>query len=277
MIHCKEFPKKTFRDKEEMFKALRENKETLSAQKKMITKEADAVVFVSEVKNDKGETVKADAVDITDVNKLRLKVVINTTNLMDSHSDVHFNGIWKKSVKEKKNLYLLQEHRMKFDHIISDNVKASVQLMNWSDLGQKFIGQTEALVFDVEIDKRNEYMFQQYAKGYVKNHSVGMRYVKIELAINSEYKWDVEEKEVWDKYIDQIANREVADDKGYFWAVTEAKIIEGSAVPIGSNTITPTLEVEVKNNEPSKDTQKREAEKSLQTEKRKLITNILNH
>ena len=276
MIAIKEFPGKTFRDKEEMFKALRDNKGTLSAQKKMITKQADSVVFISEVKDTKGNTVKAEAVDVTDVDKLRLKVVINTTNLMDSHSDVHFMGIWKKSVKEKKDLYLLQEHRMKFDHIISDNVKASVQLMNWSDLGQKFKGQTEALVFDVEIDKRNEFMFHQYAKGYVKNHSVGMRYVKMELAINSESKWDIEEKEVWDKYIDQIANKEVAEEKGYFWAVTEAKIIEGSAVPIGSNTITPTLEVEVKNIEPSNDTQKQEADaRSLQH--KQLLTNILNN
>jgi hypothetical protein len=27
-------------------------------------------------------------------------------------------------------------------------------------------------------------MFNQYAKGYVKEHSVGMRYVKLELAVN---------------------------------------------------------------------------------------------
>jgi hypothetical protein len=37
--------------------------------------------------------------------------------------------------------------------------------------------ETEALVFNVEIDKdRNDFMFNQYAKGYVKEHSVGMRY-----------------------------------------------------------------------------------------------------
>lgn len=277
MITCKEFPNKTFRDKEEMFKALRENKDTLIAQKKMITKEADAVVYVSKIEDSKGNALKADSIDITEVNKLKLKLVINTTNIMDSHSDVHLKGIWKKSVKEKKDLYLLQEHRMLFSHIITDDVKASVQLMNWSDLGQKYKGQTEALIFDASVDKRNEFMFQQYAKGFVKNHSVGMRYTKIEMAINSESKWDVEEKEVWDKYIDDIVNKEVAEEKGYFWAVTEAKIIEGSAVPIGSNTVTPTLEIEVKDNEPSNDTQKQEeAERSLQ-ESRKKIINILNN
>lgn len=271
MIVCKEFPNKTFRDKEEMFKALRENKNTLIAQKKMITKEADAFVFIPEVKTEKGENFKADAIDTTTIKELQLKLVINTTNVIDSHSDVHLKGIWKKTLKEKKGFYLLQEHQMKFNHIITDNVKASVQLMNWSELDQNYKGQTEALIFDATIDKRNEYMFKQYAKGYVKNHSVGMRYVKIELAINSDSKWDVEEKEVWDKYIDEIVNKELAEQKGYFWAVSEAKIIEGSAVPIGSNTITPTLSTESKNIEPSTDTQKAEAEKSLQEKKEYLL------
>jgi hypothetical protein len=56
---------------------------------------------------------------------------------------------------------------------------------------------TEALVFNVEIDKdRNDFMFNQYAKGYVKEHSVGMRYVKLELAVNSDSKYDAEEKAI---------------------------------------------------------------------------------
>jgi hypothetical protein len=33
-------------------------------------------------------------------------------------------------------------------------------------------------------------MFNQYAKGYVKEHSVGMRYVKLELAVNSDSKYE---------------------------------------------------------------------------------------
>ena len=49
------------------------------------------------------------------------------------------------------------------------------------------------------------------------------------------------EKAVYDKYIDDILNKEEVKKDGYFWAVTEAKAIEGSAVPIGSNTITPTI------------------------------------
>ena len=244
MIVCKELNKE-YESKEEMYKALVENKSSIIAQKKMQTKEADTVSFV--VNNN---VSKADPI-ISDTSKISAKLVINTTNVMDSHSDVHLKGIWNKSLKEQRNLYLLQEHQMKFDKIISDEVKASAELMTFKELGSNLKGDTEALIFDVGIDKRNAFMFGQYAKGYVKNHSVGMRYVKIEMAINSEDKWSIEEKEVWDKYIDEIANKEQAETQGYFFAVSEAKIIEGSAVPIGSNTITPTL-----NTEAVKDTSK---------------------
>ena len=70
-------------------------------------------------------------------------------------------------------------------------------------------------------------MSKKYKQNKVKNHSVGMRYVKLDLAMNSESKWDEEEKKVWDKYYPIVANKEVADERGYFWVVTEAKIIEG--------------------------------------------------
>ena len=136
---------------------------------------------------------------------------------------------------------------MKFDKIITDKVKAAIRVMNWKELGYSYEGTTEALVFDCDVDKaRNPFMFEQYSKGYVKNHSVGMRYVTLELALNSESKFDIEEKEVWDKHISEIANKDVAEDQGYFWAVGEAKIVEGSAVPVGSNTITPVLSIEAK-------------------------------
>lgn len=270
MILIKEFPKRQFSTREEMFKALRENKLDLMAQKKMITKQADPVCYNYRAENEKGEVIKADIVNINSINTLKMDLVINTTNVMDSHSDVHLKGIWNKSIKEKKDLYLLQEHKMTFANIITDNVKSAIKEMNWSEVGAEYEGKTEALIFSVEANKdRNTYMFEQYAKGFVKNHSVGMRYVKIDLALNSESKWDVEEKEVWDKYIDQVANKKQAEDLGYFWAVTEAKIIEGSAVPIGSNTFTPTLNIESK--EAVIDTSKDEAAKALQNKKEYLI------
>lgn len=52
-----------------------------------------------------------------------------------------------------------------------------------------------------------------------------------------------EEKKVWDKYYPDIANKGTADERGYFWVVKQAAVIEGSAVVKGSNQYTP-VEVE---------------------------------
>lgn len=267
-----------FQTKEELFKFLRENKQALISEKKFDLKRADSVSSVLGTygrKKDGTELKSVAEIDMPELDSLKVMVVINTTNILDSHGDVHIPGLWKKSLQETKLIYHLQEHEMKFDKIISDEVKAYTKSMTWADLGESFLGNTEALIFETVVkEERNEFMFAQYLKGYVKNHSVGMRYVKIELAINSESKWDAEEKAVWDKYIDQIVNKEDAMNQGYFWAVTEAKVIEGSAVVRGSNYVTPTISVSQV--EPSEDTQSKiEPPKALETKTvDELLTNI---
>jgi len=266
MIVVKEFPNKEFATKEDLFTALRENKSTLIAQKKGQNKESDSTFYFVGVETEKGEVVKAEENESSDPTKLKAVLAINTTNLLDSHGDVHLKGIWKKSISEQKNVLLLQEHQMKFDKIISDNVTVSTKTMSWKSLGYDLEGNTEVLMFGAEIDKdRNEFMFKQYAKGYVKEHSVGMRYVKIEMAINSESKYDSEEKAVWDKYYPEIVNKDLADSRGYFWAVTEAKVIEGSAVVKGSNFATPTISIEAVKDTPIEQEQKQEPAEVTQT------------
>ena len=65
------------------------------------------------------------------------------------------------------------------------------------------------------------------------------------------------QKENWDKYIEMVANRADAEADGYFWAILEAQIIEGSAVLFASNCVTPTLETTLlgTKNEPLTSTQ----------------------
>mgnify|MGYP001002217270 FL=1 len=234
-----------FKDKAQLFAYLRANKQLLVTAKKSAIKYADAIMFSPFVTNSTGKIEKAVAnIELLNANEFPVDIVINTTYIRDSHKDVHIDGIWKKSISERKMIYHLQEHEMRFDKVISDTVRASTRKMTWAELGENYEGSTEALVFHSTITKdRNPFMFEQYARGYVKNHSVGMQYVKIDLAMNSESKYDQDEKAVWDKYIDKIANREEVEADGYFWAVTEAKLIEGSAVLIGSNRVTPTINI----------------------------------
>lgn len=225
----------------DLFDFLIKNKSVLIAEKKYNIKHADAFSISGLCVNDNGEIVKATVPE--GATKLKATLVINTTFWMDSHKDVHIDGLWKKSIQENKSMYLLQEHSLSFKGIITDEVKPYTQRLSWKSLGINVPGETEALVFDATIyADRNPYMFDQYRKGNVKNHSVGMRYVNLELAINDEdYK---EEYAVWNKYFDRIANKAEAEETGYFWAVKEGKAIEGSAVPIGSNIVTPTLSVD---------------------------------
>lgn len=252
-----------FENKGDLFKFLIKNKQTLINQKKAITKEADSVNFhpSSIIEGEKeNATIKAitKADPVQDLgNEHKVKVIINTTNLMDSHNDVHLPGLWNKSLSENKSIMHLQEHRMAFDKIISDgeDLKSFVQDFNWKEFGQNFIGKTQALVFESNIRKsRNEFMLNQYANGFVKQHSVGMRYVKLGLAMNDDS--NATEFEAWEKYFPIIANKERADEKGFFWFVPEAKIIEGSSVPLGSNHVTPTIDN--KNIQPLKNTETEE-------------------
>jgi len=263
----------TYENKADLFKWLKENKTFLLQAKKAQIKEADAVLFAQGASTPEAVN-KAETQAQPDPTKLQVKAVINTTNLMDSHDDVHIKGIWNKSLNERKSYYLLQEHQMKFDKVISDEVKASAVEISWAELGQSYEGKTQALVFDATLEQKvNPFMFEQYQNGRVKNHSVGMQYVKIQLAVNSEDKYFKDEKETWDKYVGEIVNRELAEDKGYFWAVTEAKIIEGSAVLVGSNRVTPTLNT----SEPSKSLTTQEPSEDTPTQVEKVDwTYILN-
>jgi hypothetical protein len=235
-----------FKTKKELYKFLVENRDKLIAQKKAVKKEADCPVVVAPTlvfdKKTAAQKEQGVMIDPVSLNSLKAVCVINTTNFLDSHNDLHLPGIWNKSLLDNKMIMHIQEHNMAFDKIIADGVdlKAYTKNFTWAELGYSYKGNTEALVFESNIQrKRNEFMLNQYANGWVKNHSVGMYYVKMDFAINDE---DLpNEYEAWKKYYPQIANPEVADERGYFWYVLEAKCVEGSAVPIGSNTATPTI------------------------------------
>ncbi len=242
-----------FKTKKELFDFLVENKSSLINAKKSVIKRADSIslnsVIIPELKSvDKAFSNETSKDDSQNEDSLQVKVIINTTKVMDSHMDVHIDGLWDKSLKENKRIMHVQEHKTyEFDKIISsgDDLEAYTKMYNWKDLGIDAEGQTQALEFKSNVRKdRNPYMYNQYKNDWVDNHSVGMQYVKLNLAINDE---DYQtEKSMWDQHIDKVVNRDVAEEKGYFWAVTEAKAIEGSAVPNGSNPVTPTISVESK-------------------------------
>lgn len=190
-------------------------------------------------------------------NEIERTVVGNTYLWMDSHDDVHAKSCFSKSIKERKNIFHLHDHEFKLVSKVGEPINVYEKDIAWKELNVNKSGNTQALFMDSSIKRDyNSQIFNAYKNGQINQHSVGMQYVKIDLAVNDEQYED--EYKIWLDNIDSIGNKDHAEEKGYFWLVREAKLIEVSAVLMGSNELTPTLE----NKEPSKDTRQKEAAQS---------------
>tara|TARA_R110001592_G_scaffold208922_2_gene460029 strand:- start:2372 stop:3175 length:804 start_codon:yes stop_codon:yes gene_type:complete len=205
-------------------------------------------------------------------NVIKRTVIGNTYNWLDSHGDVHLDGTFGKSISERQNkIWHLHDHEQKITAKVGIPSKIYEENVAWSDLGIKKAGTTTALMMDSDIRKDyNNLIFQEYKDGNIDQHSVGMYYVKIDFAVND--KEHKAEFKTWNDNIENIGNREKAEELGYFYAVKEAKLVEISAVLQGSNELTPTIEA--KDIEPLKDTQN-EPEQSTQKINNNLRNNFL--
>lgn len=234
-IKAIEFPDRTFETKEGLFSELKANKDKLIGIKKAQILPSDSIE-VSKSVEVKGITVKEG----------HSMHVINTTKYLDSHNDFHANGIWNKSVNDQQGkIYFVADHDLSIKSVIAfpSDVQMELKMINWSDLGADFEGKTQALVFNVAKDSiQLDAAKSIIEKGVDIQHSIRMQYVKLDLAVNSDSDDLKEEKALWNSTIDEVANKAVAFDRGYFWVVSEAKIFkEGSMVLAGSNDVTPML------------------------------------
>jgi len=234
---CLELPDLTFETKAEMFRAIKDNYALIVDAKKASIKTSDRLNFAPAT----GNVLKGLTLDSG-----YIYPVINTTKYMDSHNDVHLDGIWDRSLKHVQGtIYYLANHELKVGQVVAypKDVKVMVQLVKWKDLGFDFEGETQALMFKISKDK----VRMQEARTIIEEkidieHSVRMQYVKFTLAIDSLEPDFKAEKENYDKIISKIVNRKRAEEAGYFFAIEEAKIIkEGSMVLNGSNDTTPLI------------------------------------
>lgn len=188
---------------------------------------------------DSGLVSKAFTSDMVDTDETIYRTIVgNTYNWMDSHDDVHLNNLFGQSIKDKNGrIYHRHDHVPMLTAKVGKFSKVYEQVVNWTDVGVNKVGQTMALLADSAIRKSyNPLIFESYKDGEIDQHSVGMQYVKIFLAVNN--KENKEEFDAWNKYFPLLGNPEKALEKGYFWVVKEAKLIEISCVTDGSNELT---------------------------------------
>ena len=255
MEYCKELNLE-FATKQEMFFALKAKKDELIGLTKSQIKSSDGINL--SIKPKVAQKAEPEDLKFGDT----VKVAMNTTNYLDFDGDLIIDGAWGKSAKEQNGkTYHIINHDLKIGSIVAypKDVSVSVEAVDWSSLGKDYKGSTEVLVFESTItEKTNNDAFLAYKDGEDIEHSIRLMYVKIDLAINSDEQDDKAEKALFDKYIDKVANKDVAEERGYMWIVSEAKIYkEGSLVLFGANDATPPLQ---KNSEPQISTHKQNNE-----------------
>jgi len=229
--------------REEKIKAVLKDKENIIKIKKLAYKNADA--FLVDSNNKSLNIIKADTNEDSDT-IIKRSIIANTYNFMDSHDDVHLNGVFSKTIQENVPFFL-HDHKFEIGAQIGKVLKSYEKEIAWKDLGVEKEGNTMSLVHDVEIYKDyNESIFNKYRLGDVNQHSVGMMYVKIDLAVDDRN--DIKGFELFNKVLPLLGNSDKALEQGYFFVVSEAKLRETSAVLMGSNPLTGVLESSNKEN-----------------------------
>lgn len=246
----KQFPDKKFTDKMDQTRFIKKNREDLFIAKGLEYKTESECVIKAEINtNSFVPNIAADLGDIIEV-----KALINSTNVIDSHRDLHLNGIWNKTVNDNRFTPILKCHERIFESVIANKGKNYNEQMNFKDIGVDVDFEFQANISQFFIDKNSQpLMWSKYANGEVMQHSIGMMYVDYDIA----YYDEDSEKEMnfFNEMKKQAINPEVADEYGYIWVVREAKKREGSAVVFGSNPLTPTLWI--KNYEPQRSTREK--------------------
>lgn len=271
------FPGEEFPTKEDLFKALKENINVIEDQKK-------AKIYES---YKKGQSINLKPIDVSkfDIEQqkaLKLDdnyyyIAFNSTRILDSHEDVHIDGLWKKTIQERqfKN-YVVTDHELEILNTVvrKEYVELFTAKVPFSLLGKNYEGNTEILIYKFPKDKVQIPVVKEWLdSGDAIEGSVRMRYIKFVFCMDSNNPDDSELKANYDKYYPYIANKNDFEYIPYFFAILEASNEkESSFVLYGSNSTTGQIVSENKNeagsatsnkNEPSNDTQNVEQLKQL--------------
>jgi hypothetical protein len=235
----------------------------------------------------KKATSKADqTVTIDDNGELPIVAIGNAANFIDSQMDMLLPDCWKKTIKEsgpagKNRIYHLKNHCQNTDGVIGKITDLYSDDYSLSDLGLEMIGSTQCLVMESKVKEAlDDKCFDMYADKMINQHSIGLQYVKLDLAINDPN--NPAEFDIWNKYFAQVINKDKATKCGYFWVVYEIKLLEVSAVLWGANELTPCIEMEEEDpseeygtgkNKPSEDTDNNEP--PIGTQKKKSVSEMI--
>lgn len=256
---------KEFSSQKELFDFLVTNKEQILEHKKAVEKHCEGSISVlvdSALQVSKAAIYENDK----EAGILKRTILANTYWWMDSMSDVHLgrgaegdSAVFTETIKNRVNkIYPIDQHNWSLDGRIGKTLNIYEAPISWRVLGIGKTGMTEGLFADAQIERaKNAARYEDYLNNEIDQHSVGMQYIDIQLAVNDQEDFP-KEYEVYQKYINKIGNRQAVESQGYFFAVGKARLKEYSAVIAGANELTPVIQPAgaTGKNEPSGDTQK---------------------
>lgn len=250
----------------ELFAYLRKHCKKIIAQKKAFPIKSDDLEFgYSIVQQHKAFNQKneGESSPIIKEGELRVEVYSNVAGWCDSYKDVMIKDNWNKSISDigasgQKIFYHLKNHGYKTDDIVGKDASLFTKMINPSEVFnlETDVKTAQALMMaSTVVRDYDSKTYMLYRDGQIKQHSIGLQYIKLYLCMNSEEAEDAQYLENWEKYYPQVINKEKVDKDGYFWAVTEAKILETSTVLYGANELTPVESMENTKDEPPAGTQ----------------------
>ena len=233
---------------EELKKALRTNKQELITAKKAVIKYSDTLSSNSAVKPITSEKTTKDAASPLAVpnDTVEVTVVCSAAWWCDSQMDVLTNTSYDKSIAKRGNtIPHIADHKQVSTGHVGDVKSVYTKELKLTELGLKYSrASTTALIMETLVRKDyNEDVFKFYKNGKINQHSIGCKYISIQLCMNSTDEYDKEELALWEKYYPEVINKDIIDARGYFWIVEEIDVMENSCVLFGSNSLTPTLAV----------------------------------
>ena len=174
--------KSEFKNEKEFYKYLSANKSELIAFKKAALKFTDSFGVEAETQ----KTLSTNNVDDIANGIIKRTIIGNTYNWMDSHDDVHVENTFGKSIAERQDkIWHLHDHEQKITSKVGKPTSIYEKQIAWKDLGIEKEGRTICLCMDSNIMKdMNVGVFGQYLAKEITQHSVAMKYIDINMAIN---------------------------------------------------------------------------------------------
>lgn len=186
---------------------------------------------------------KASIKDV-DLTKRIVTGVYNAYNFVDGGMDVLLDGCSRRSIKEngpESNAIAKIKHALFHD---TTRLPGKIMVLEEKEVDTEY-GKVTGIYFETKMDTSTEGndTLIKYQEGIYDNHSIGFQYMKVDKV---ERDGQHGNSQAWKKYMDMLINPKVAEDAGYFYAIKEIKLFEGSTVAFGMNELTPTLGIKGK-------------------------------